>query len=125
MANSQLVIFSDSDALIGDIEYVFRDRLDFISSHSLSWVKDYLHNNNVKLLIADMDMKTTAQTEILDSIRELGAEETAVLFLASEAKMLELTELFREMNQYKVSADWLIKPFSRNALISSVGQLYG
>ena len=91
----------------------------------MSWIKDYLHKNKVKLLIADMDNKTTAQAEILDGLRELGAEETAVLFLVSESKILELTGLFRNMNRFDISADWLVKPFSRDALISSVGQLYG
>ncbi len=125
MTENPLIIFSDSEALIGDIEFVFKNKLDFISSGSLGWVIDYIHHHYVKLLIADMDMKTAVQTEVLDKLREFGNEETAILFLASEQKRLELEKKFGDLSGLNVSADWLIKPFSRNSLISSVDHLCG
>ena len=118
-----LLIYSDSNALIGDIEYVFRNRLDFITSESLDWVKDYLHHHNVKLLIADLDMKTAVRTEVLNTIREFDGTETAFLFLVSEQKMLELEDDMENLNGLKVSSGWLLKPFSRNSLVSSVDRL--
>lgn len=120
MASNPLLIFSDSDALIGDIEYVFRDKLDFISSKSISWIKEYILHNPVRLLIADMDMKISDQTEVLNGIRGFETEATSLLFLVSERKKLELERNFGNLNLIDVSADWLVKPFSRNALISSV-----
>ena len=123
-ANPQ-IIFSDSEALIGDIKFVFRNRLDFIHSESLSWIKDYTNEHNVKLVIADMDIKSTVQTEVLDGLRELRDENLSFLFLISEKKKLELEKSFGDLGGLDVSADWLIKPFSRNALISSVVNLFG
>ena len=117
------IIFSDSDALIGDIEYVFRNQRDFVSSESLVWVKDYLRHHNVKLLIADMDMKSDVQAEVLNGLRELGGDNTSFLFLVSERKKLELEKKFGDLSEFEISADWLVKPFSRNALISSVDHL--
>ena len=119
------VIFSDSNALIGDIEYVFRDQRNFVSSESLVWVRDYLHHHNVKLLIADMDIKSDVQTEVLNNLRDLGGNHTSFLFLVSERKKLELEKKFGDLSVFEVSADWLVKPFSRNALISSVDHLCG
>jgi CheY-like chemotaxis protein len=111
--------------LIGDIEYVFKNRLDFISSESIGWVREYLHSHNVKLVIADMDMKIAGQTEVLDGIREFETESTSLLFLVSEKKKLELERNFGDLRQFDISADWLIKPFSRNALVSSVDRICG
>jgi len=122
--NAQIIL-SDSEALIGDIEYAFKDKLEFVHSESMSWIKDYVNHHHVKLVIADMDIKSAVQTEVLSGLRELGDEELAVLFLVSEKKMLELRKNSGEFSGFKISADWLVKPFSRNALISSVGHLYG
>ncbi|HAK46829.1 MAG TPA: hypothetical protein DCO79_13040 [Spirochaeta sp.] len=125
MNTDPIVIFSDSDALIGDIDYVFRDHLNFISSGSLPWIEDYLKHHRVKLLIADMDIKIDVRTEVLERLRELGGEEISFLFLVSEKMKLELERDFGDLNRFEVSADWLVKPFSRNALISSVDHLNG
>ena len=125
MNENYQIILSDSEALIGDIEFVFKGRLDFIHSESLSWIKDYITDHNVKLVIADMDIKSTVQTEVLEGLREIRDENTSIVFLVSEKKKLELEKMFGGLDSLQVSADWLIKPFSRNALISSVGNLYG
>ena len=121
--DSTLVIFSDSAALVGDIEYVFRDRLDVVSSDSLEWVKDYIHRNRVKLVIADMDDRIAVQKDFLNELRAFGDQNTALLFLVSERKKLELEKTFGNLSDLEVSAGWLTKPFSRNSLISSVDRL--
>lgn len=119
------MIYSDSNALIGDIEYVFRNRMDFITSESLEWVKEYLHHHNVKLLIADLDMKEAVQTEVLNTLREFDGTETAFLFLVSEQKMLELEDEITHLDGFNLTAGWLMKPFSKNSLVSSVDRLCG
>ncbi|MDC7226206.1 MAG: hypothetical protein PQJ61_05535 [Spirochaetales bacterium] len=117
------VILSDSGALIGDIEYVLGDQREFVSSDSLKWVQDFLRYHDVDLFIADMDIKIDEQTEVLNRLRELTPEETSLLLLVSERKKLELEKEFGGLGKFEVSADWLIKPFSRNALISSIDNL--
>ena len=123
MADSPSVIFSDSDALIGDIEFVFRDRHDFVSSESIGWVRRYLLSHNVKLVIADMDMKIADQTAVLNQLRDLGEHEPALLILVSESKKFKLEREFDMLGDFEHSVDWLIKPFSKNSLISTVGHL--
>lgn len=125
MGNGPLLIFSDSNALIGDIEYVFRNRLDFVSSESLEWVKDFLHHHDVKLLIADLDMKAAVQAEVLNTLREFGGTGMSFLFLVSEQKMLDLEDCIAKINKFNISSGWLMKPFSRNSLVSSVDRLCG
>lgn len=117
------MILSDSGALIGDIEYVLGDQREFVSSDSLKWVQDFLRYHDVDLFIADMDIKIDEQTEVLNRLRELTPEETSLLLLVSERKKLELEKEFGGLGKFEVSADWLIKPFSRNALISSIDNL--
>ena len=70
-----------------------------------------------------MDMKSDVQAEVLNGLRELGGDKTSFLFLVSERKKLELEKKFGDLSEFEISADWLVKPFSRNALISSVDHL--
>ena len=84
--DSTLVIFSDSAALVGDIEYVFRDRLDVVSSDSLEWVKDYIHRNRVKLVIADMDDRIAVQKDFLNELRGVRGSEYGFIISGLRAK---------------------------------------
>jgi len=118
-----LLILSDSNALIGDIRYVFKDRLECVSSDSLDWIERYLKFHDIKLLIADMDMEIANRAEVLDGLREFRSDRTAFLFLVSEKRKLELERNYNGLQGLIVSADWLIKPFSRDSLISSVDRL--
>ena len=108
--------------MIGDIEYIFRDQ-DFISSESIEWVRDYIKHHYVKLLIADMDIDNDVQAEVLERLGELCSGNIPFLFLVSEQKKLELERQFGDLSGFNVAADWLVKPFSRNALVSSVDHL--
>ena len=120
-----LLILSDSNALIGDIRYVFKDRLECVSSDSLDWIERYLKFHDIKLLIADMDMEIANRIDVLNGLREYRNDEIAFLFLVSEKRKLEIERNFDGLQGMVVSADWLIKPFSRDSLISSVDRLCG
>ena len=123
--NEPLLIFSDSNALIGDIQYVFKDKLECISSDSFEWVVRYLKFHDIKLLIADLDMDNAVQAEALEGLSLNNVGRIAFLFLVSERKKLELERVSTGDIGAIVSVGWLIKPFSRDALIDSVGRLCG
>jgi hypothetical protein len=118
-----LLIFSDSNALIGDIQYVFKNKLECVSSDSIDWVEGYLKFHDIRLLIADLDTKSAVQTEVLEGFRDNLDEQVAFLFLVSERRKLELERYPENLPGILVSAGWLIKPFSRDALINSVDRL--
>ena len=122
---SPLLIFSDSNALIGDIQWVFRDRMKCLSSCSIEWIERYLKYHDIDLLIADLDMDLDRnfQAEVLEGFRDYRHGRIAFLYLVSEKKKLELEKDFDSLYGMVVSADWLIKPFSRDALITSVDRL--
>lgn len=118
-----LLIFSDSNALIGDIQYVFKGKLECVSSDSFDRVERYLKLYDIKLLIADLDMEISFETEVLEGLRDMD-DRIAFLYLVSERRKLELE---RDTNVFPdwVTAEMLVKPFSRDSLIDSVGRLCG
>ncbi|MBI9107271.1 MAG: hypothetical protein JEZ04_11060 [Spirochaetales bacterium] len=124
---SPLLIFSDSNALIGNIQYVFKDILECVSSDSLEWIEQYLTCHDIKLLIADMDMElnAAARNEVLEGLKEYRNGQTSFLFLVSEKRKLEIERDYEDLSDMVVSADWLIKPFSRDNLVFTVGKLCG
>lgn len=127
MVHDPIVIFSDSDVLINDIEYAFREKYDFIHSESIIWIKDYLSSHPVKLMIVDMDidmhMESAAQIESFNCIKELDTNGISFLFLISERKKLELERASGTLCRCS-NSDWLVKPFSRNTILQSVNRIY-
>lgn len=125
---SPLLIFSDSDALIGDIRWVFRDRLECISSDSMDWIEKYIKYHDIKLFIADMDILNkdeNLRAQVLDGLRDYQNDRIAFLFLVSEKMKLEIERDYNGLYGMLLTSDWLIKPFSRDALVSSVEKLCG
>ncbi len=120
-----MVLLADSEALISDIRFALEDRWEIMSSDSITEIERYLQRTKVKLLIVDMDIKSALWTEVLEGLRSYEGKEIKFLFLASESRKLEIEKIQLNSIELLLSASWLIKPFSRNTLQSSVKTLFG
>ncbi len=120
-----MVLLSDSEALISDIRFALEDTWEIMSSDSITEIEKYLQRTKVKLLIVDMDIKSALWTEVLEGLRGYEGKEIRFLFLASESRKLEIEKIQLNSIELLLSASWLIKPFSRNTLQSSVKTLFG
>ena len=122
-----ILILSDSEALVGDIQWVFKDSRKVMSFDSVEKLEKYIKFHRILLIIADMDMELDRPlvTEVLEGFRDYTRKNPSLLFLASGGRKLELESRYDGSYGESVTADWLIKPFSRDALIASVDQLCG
>ncbi|MDC7126349.1 MAG: hypothetical protein PQJ46_12330 [Spirochaetales bacterium] len=116
------IIFSDSEILIRNIKFAFEGSIDFSSFETPSCILQNTFENNLKLIIVDLDMKIENHISAVKVFREIS-EKVPVLFLVSEKRVVELLDIFGGLRTINTPANWLMKPYSRNALISSVQQL--
>jgi two-component SAPR family response regulator len=119
-----MLIFTNSDALAEDIKFELKDKYgSLVSCSTLSGLKEHFGKKDVELLIADMDIDEDTQEEILRGLKACEESEVSCLFLSSEKQKLEFEKKAEMISSLPLASEWLIKPFSRDALISSVNRL--
>ena len=117
------VILSDSIAFIKSVELAFENEINFLKIDSIDSLENEYQNEKIGLLIVDVDSKFVDPTLVISCLDRIGKSKASLIFLASELTLLDLNKKIEFSLSKKHKAEWLIKPCSKNDLLSAFKKL--